>query len=134
MSDIGFNPIHCVICNREVPLERFDLDVPLIDELASWNSIFSGIYNLWLDSGAYEQWAALELSNINSGVNERGLSIAKKLNVIHKCYYLYSLREAGVRDEAVRIDKCPICGSKLQRSDEAKVTHDRVCEKCLLIC
>jgi hypothetical protein len=33
----GFNPIHCLDCNLEVPPERLSLTADLAEEIASWD-------------------------------------------------------------------------------------------------
>ncbi len=52
----GFNPIHCLNCNLEVPPETFNLSSVQIDGIAYWRVLHDAISLLWLDSGEYEEW------------------------------------------------------------------------------
>src|SRR5215203_2203489 len=71
------NPLHCDHCRREVDPERLHLTVRETEFVASWSSVASALYQLWLDSGEYEQYAKLQLLDIEGQVNRDGLALAE---------------------------------------------------------
>lgn len=130
-SAVGFNPIHCVRCNLEVPPETLGLDSTLIDQLADWHSAHSAIDRLWLDSKDYESWASDELSRITSPINQRGLDLCTKLNLIRPVYY--QLFQDQTKWESVApLRSCPICLVPLVMVEGSHI--DQIaCAKCRLI-
>jgi hypothetical protein len=60
MQALGANPLHCMRCHGEVAPESLPLPIELADPLADWSSVHDALDRLWLDSGAYEAWAASE--------------------------------------------------------------------------
>lgn len=112
MSTFGYNPIHCLACNLEVPPERLSLQAKLADVIAFWAQVHRALDYLWIDAD-YENWAEPELADINSAVNRRGREIARALNELRRCYYWYH------QDQTVAfwqpITDCPVCGKELTK-------------------
>jgi hypothetical protein len=130
MVALGNNPIFCVDCNLEIQPESLNLDVPLIDDLARWTSIYDAVYRLWLDSGKYEKWAKKQLIDIHSHVNRRGLDLLPEMNRIRKCYFEYFQDESV--DDFEPINKCPLCGQTFQLYKDGLFLQ-YICEQCLII-
>ncbi len=127
MTTLGANPLHCVRCNRAVSPERLDLPSSLVEPLASWNSIADALYRLWLDSGAYEDWAQAQLRDLASPVNVAGRHLQVRLNAVRRCYYWCFVDET----ESEGLRACPGC-------DQALVTAPNpfghgLCDRCSLI-
>lgn len=74
------NPIHCGTCRREVDPELLTLTAAETEAVASWFSVASALYRLWLDSGAYEAFAKAQLLDPNGEVNLNGLKVAHLLS------------------------------------------------------
>ena len=130
MTSLGFNPIHCVGCNLEVPPERLDLSSELVEALASWNAVAGAIERLWLDSGAYEEWARREMIDINSAVNAAGRELQRRLEAKWHCYYDHFTDPDT--HSATRPPRCPVC-----RHAMAPIGPDwlrqRACDACSII-
>src|SRR5512137_808804 len=75
ICDLGYNPLHCLECNLEIPLKTLILSEELIDAISAWRDVYSALDRLWLDSGEYEGWAKGQLVDISSPVNQRGLAL-----------------------------------------------------------
>lgn len=130
MQALSFNPLHCMNCNLEVRPETLALDDQLTDEIAHWNSIYEALYRLWLDSGEYEEWAAAELGNLRSSVNESGRLLVTQLNQVRECFYWW------FQDESVEnfspCDACPACKGKLDLFESDKL-RQYVCRECSMV-
>jgi predicted nucleic acid-binding Zn ribbon protein len=120
------NPIRCANCNQELPPERFQPTAALVDEIASWRQFYSCFYNLWLDSGEFEDWARSQLSDPNSPANERGYKLCEQLSSIRPCYYWWFQDTSEEGFEAVRT--CPKCNSEL-----VEKFNGSACDRCLII-
>ncbi|WP_135622447.1 DUF2310 family Zn-ribbon-containing protein [Solemya pervernicosa gill symbiont] len=83
------NPIHCFTCKNEIDAESIGLSESLVDEVACWFAISHALYELWLQSGEYEDYAKQNLTDKNSQVNIDGMAVAKKLSKHYKTYYLW---------------------------------------------
>ncbi len=112
MDALGYNPIHCVICNLEVPPERLNLSQDIVQSIAYWRNLYDAIDRLWLDSSAYERWAKQQLGDINSRVNILGREIQQQLAATHTCYYWYFQDQSD--DEYSPFTSCPVCSEPLQ--------------------
>lgn len=125
------NPLSCARCNLEVPPERIGLDAPLAEAVAAWRQFHEAFDTLWLDSGEYEEWAAVQLSKPTSPVNLRGLALAHRLNARRRCYLWWFWSAVGEEDAVP--DDCPRCSQVL----EVRFSGERpqggslmVCERC----
>jgi hypothetical protein len=119
------NPLHCLHCDGEIPLKNLQLSGPVIDALASWNSVFGALYSLWLDSGEYESWAKAQLLNAKGQVNVQGIAVCRSLNCLSVAYYLWFYEEPANRPAS-----CPIC------KQEFVATHWRrrlACHTCAVV-
>jgi hypothetical protein len=104
------NPIHCSFCRGEIAPERIGFDSHTAELLARWNSVYSAVYELWLDAGPYEMWAESELLRADSHVNESGLQAREQLSRYIPCRYLWFWQEK-------RPVLCPVCASSLQEGE-----------------
>jgi predicted nucleic acid-binding Zn ribbon protein len=129
MQTLGYNPIHCMDCNREVPPERLGLEERHIQALAHWRHIYDAIDRLWLDSGDYEAWACAQLADPNSGVNQMGRRVCKELQEVSRFYYYCFQNEPEESEEPVRV--CPICEGDLE--DYPSRIPQQVCQECSLV-
>ena len=127
---LGYNPIHCIDCNREVAPETLKLTEDIIRGIAYWRQLYSSIDCLWLDSGAYEEWATGQLSDIHSPVNRLGREIAGELNSLRRCYYW--LFQDQSTDGFEPTANCPVCYQAfLQYADHPFAQS--LCENCSII-
>ena len=123
---ISDNPIRCANCNLEVPPERLQPNSLLVDDIASWCQFYSCFYNLWLDSGEFEDWARAQLSDPYSPANVRGYEVCSKLSAIRPCYYWW-FQDTGVAGFEP-INTCPKCNASLIEK------YGRlVCERCSMV-
>ena len=76
------------LCNREVNDE-------LANALLRWDVEYDCVYMCWLSGGDYERWAADELENRRSRLNETGIAVACRLSVALACpvQYFQHVRE-----------------------------------------
>jgi hypothetical protein len=130
MAGIGENPLNCIDCNLEIRPESLDLDMPLIDLIADWNSLHNSIYHLWLASGEYEEWAQRELEDIDSPVNRRGLELLERMNRIRLCYYRYFQDQSA--DDYAPIQRCPKCGGAFRLYEDGFHLQN-ICDRCKII-
>ena len=127
---LSYNPIRCAACNGEVPLEPLDLSVRLVDDIASWRSVYDSLERLWLDSDEYEEWAVRELSDIGSYVNRLGLEVRRSLDAIRRCYYLY-FEDQSVEAYSPR-PACPSCGAAPVNRTYGRRSY-RACDACSIL-
>jgi predicted nucleic acid-binding Zn ribbon protein len=128
MTALSYNPIHCVVCNLEVPPERIGFSPQLAEAVAYWNEIAKAIDRLWLDSGAYEDWARNQLSDLASPVNVEGRRLARELNGSRRCYYWCFVDT----DAAAGLVNCPGC-HRLLRTMSSGPFRQAFCDECSLI-
>jgi len=102
------NPIHCGACRREVDPQRLALTVTETEEVASWFSVASALYRLWLDSGAYEAFAKTQLVDPQGAVNRNGLAVARALSARFPTR-LWFFRDTDDGEPT----QCPVCGDVL---------------------
>lgn len=127
---LGFNPIHCLNCNLEVPPERLGLSREVADAVAAWLRTYGAIDALELASGAYEQWARSQLLDADSAPNVEGLRLARQLNELAPCYFWF-WQPDGDEDWEPR-SSCPICGELLRRYDSG-IFPQLLCERDSLV-
>lgn len=126
-SALGPNPLACAGCNLEVPPERLAISPQLAESLATWRSFHDCFYLLWLDSREFEEWARRQLSEPNSPVNARGLSLRAELAQVRRTYYWW-FQDPGA-DDFVPFAACPICQGKLSEAGLVGV----VCDNCSVL-
>lgn len=130
MTRVGFNPIHCVACNLEVPPERLHLSSELARAAAHWNWIASAIDCLELDSGAYEGWARVQFATLASPVNVEGRAVAAALDRVRRCYYW----RHHPSDATSGPTTCPSCGQPWARVPVRFGSGEcACCESCRLL-
>jgi hypothetical protein len=108
----GFNPIHCLDCNLEVPPERLALTAEMVEEVAYWDWERGAIETLELASGAYEGWARNRLLDPEGETNVDGRVLAEKLTPIRSCYLWFFQPESD--EEWTARTTCPVCGEPLE--------------------
>jgi hypothetical protein len=123
MFALGYNPVHCMACNREVAPEVYRPDQMLSEAIAYWRELYRALYMLWLDSADYEDWAATQLNDMSSRVNQLGLAVRESLNGLRRTYY-------WLFEENVVV--CPICSRPMEKSPLG-VFRQVVCERCSLV-
>lgn len=119
-------PLACVRCNGEVPPERLGFGLDVSQELACWRDLHRAVYTLWLDSGEYEDWACVQLSDPGTPVNVRGFHAVARLNDYRRAF-LWWFQDASA-DDFVPISACPRCGSKL-----SEILERLVCRECSIL-
>jgi predicted nucleic acid-binding Zn ribbon protein len=138
MQALGWNPIHCLRCNLEVAPETLPLSPALVDSIVAWRGVYDALDRLWLDSGAYEQWAAGQLADLESEVNRRGLALRTELDGVRRCYYWVFTSTDGTHDSvddppSQRVaSSCPRCRQMMTRFPNA-ATPQAVCDTCSLV-
>ncbi len=125
------NPFQCIDCNREINLSTFKFDLETVEELVSWRDVYSSIYKLWLDSGEYEKWAAEQLLNIYSPINQRGLSLSKRISDHKLCFYWY-FHEKDNDSSSIPLLSCPSCGHAFETYNEG-IFPQHICKNCFII-
>jgi hypothetical protein len=98
----------------------------LVDEIASWRQFYSCFYDLWLDSGEFEDWAQSQLSEPNSAVNNRSYKLCAQLSSIRRCYFWW-FQDSG-EEGFERINKCPKCNGQLLEK-----FNRSVCDRCMIM-
>ena len=132
MQALGYNPLHCMRCHGEVAPERLALPDDLAEAVADWRTVYDSFDRLWLDSGAYEFWAARELATLTTPVNVAGLALRAALEerLGRRCYYwLFGDFPA---DQAGGIIRCPQCAEEMLPYMGSKFPQ-RVCEACRFV-
>jgi hypothetical protein len=119
------NPIHCFKCKGQVDPERLGLTEPEVALVASWDTQFSSLYELWLASGDYEAWAKAQLLLPGGQVNRDGLRAAQALSEKVPTYYWWF----HDTDDALPAS-CPSCGGPLADSTRH---GERQCEACRVV-
>ncbi len=130
MCALGYNPLHCMECNKEILPSSLGIGATLVDGIANWRAIYDAIDRLWLDSAEYELWAEHELAEISSPVNRRGREISSAINEQHKCYYWYFQNQSV--DDFEPISNCPVC-EKLLDVYTGGIFRQLTCEPCGLV-
>lgn len=135
MQALGANPLHCMRCHGEVPPEALPLPANLADPVADWSSVHDALDRLWLDSGAYETWAAGELASLESPANRAGLALRARIDPVRRCYYWVFdavSREVGPGGGAEAARRCPQCAAPMTPYIGGRVAQV-VCEACSLV-
>jgi hypothetical protein len=122
------NPLTCAECRKEVPPERIGFSERLAEQIAFWRTFHDSLYNLWLDSGDYEEWAGGELSDPECPVHVRGLELVARLNEHRRCWYWW-FQDSGA-DDFVPLEACPRCGLSL---DDDVLDGWLVCNSCSIV-
>jgi hypothetical protein len=117
-------------CNGEVPPERYEPDASTVEAIAHWCWLYNALDHLWLDSNAYEEWAAAQLNDITSRVNMLGLEARSALHRFAPCYYYYEGHGLGAEDPPPTT-RCPICGVDLKSYGTAG--RHNVCPSCWIV-
>lgn len=130
MQALGYNPLHCIDCNLQIAPESLSLSESLIEHIAEWSRLYDAIDRLWLDSGAYEDWAEVQLLDITSPVNQRGLAVRQELEAIRPCYYWCFQDESSESFEPLTL--CPACQRPLTKYPHG-IFPQLICQSCTLI-
>src|SRR5437763_751831 len=58
MYALSYNPLHCMNCNLEIPLDTLTLSSEVVEAIANWRDIYQAIYLLsHLIYGRAPMWA-----------------------------------------------------------------------------
>ena len=94
--------------------------------LTAWETNYAAYDRLFYVTGIGERSAHKMLSDINSPLNQKGLSVCRTLeNELHKPVYYYLYRFYGKQPK-----KCPICGEEWKQSEDSLFNFK--CDKCKL--
>jgi len=131
MSALSYNPVACLTCNREIPVDRLSLPEAVLEQVAAWRSVYDALDRLWLASGPYEAYAAAQLGDLATPVNIQGRAVAAALSVHHPTYYWWptSPLEHGA---TVALTACPLCAGPFTILEDT-VPPQVVCHSCLLV-
>ena len=119
------NPIHCFTCKGAVDPETISLSDEQVYQVFTWQNQFRSLYDLWLDSGEYEDWAKTQLLKPNGQVNVTGLATTATLSKLIPTYYWWFHDES---DPAPR--ECPSCHGTL--GQPTRHGHGQ-CDSCRII-
>src|SRR3954447_11247361 len=126
----GFNPIHCLDCNLEVPPERLELPGELVDAIASWDWEHGALLTLELASGDYEQWARARLLDPAGVTNIEGRELAQKITSLRPCYLWFFQPQD---DDYWRArSTCPVCDGGLLPYERG-IFRQLLCEQDRLV-
>ncbi len=125
------NPLDCLECRGEVPPERLALSGELADRIARWRDAYGALYDLWLDSGEYEDWARERLLDPQGQVNRDGIEIAAELNRLIPTFYWW-FTDTGV-DDYQPPRHCPICHGALETLEHCSIQGIQVCDDCRIL-
>jgi len=101
----------------------------MVDALASWRDFHDSFYHLWLDSGEFEDWAAAQLRDPSSPVNTRGLDLARRLSIYHRCY-LWWFQDEGAPDW-IPPTRCPRCSARWNQVPWGATARTAFRRRCL---
>lgn len=118
------NPLQCCDCNREVPPEHLGLSDATVERLAYWNSLDGALYQLWLDSDEYEDWALERLTDPEGRVNQLAVDLVADLNRYGRAYHWWFV------DLETRLEDCPRCKQRLIPKPTQLHQSRKVCETC----
>lgn len=102
------NPLHCGACRCEIDPAVLALTISETEAVATWFSVASALYRLWLDSGAYEAFAKTQLVDPNGAVNLAGIALARTLSA-RLPTRLWFFRDTDDGEPT----HCPVCGDAL---------------------
>jgi len=120
---LSYNPLCCFECNGEVEPEFVGFGAEVSETMAFWSSFHDSFYQLWLDSGEFEEWAKSQLLASDSPVNMRALEIVGDLNEYRRSFYSW-FHDA---DDS-RPSECPKCADPLGVRGESLV-----CDGCSIV-
>jgi Zn-ribbon-containing, possibly nucleic-acid-binding protein (DUF2310) len=102
-------PVFCTGCAGQAMPADFALPDDLAQEILRWMTLYSALFQLWLDSSDYETFAANALLDPNGEVNRLGRQVAARLNIQRPTYYLWFSDNSEIAPE-----KCPVCHGPLK--------------------
>jgi predicted nucleic acid-binding Zn ribbon protein len=126
----GFNPLHCLDCNLEVPPERLSLTADLAEEIASWDWEHGALETLELASGEYEDSARSKLLDPVSPTNTEGRRLAQKISALRPCYFWFFQPQSD-EDWQPRAT-CPVCNEPMERYEKG-IFPQLLCEQDRLV-
>ncbi|MBI2923646.1 MAG: DUF2310 family Zn-ribbon-containing protein [Planctomycetes bacterium] len=108
----GQNPVACAKCRGEIEVQKLGVTWREAQAIASWRQLYSSIKWLWLQSGAYENWASSELASRTSAVNRMGLDLRRMLGHRRLTYLYWFHDNEGDPDSEMKA--CPLCGGRFR--------------------
>jgi len=122
---LSSSPIHCSECRGIADAERLVLTPEIVDATFRWQGAFGALYDLWLDSGEYEQWAKERMLDPLGQVNIDGISLAKELTKFLPTRYWWF----HDTDDPFP-SSCPNCNAALQPAGKF---GDFLCTRCPVV-
>jgi uncharacterized protein with PIN domain len=120
------NPLACLRCNGEVAPESVPIPPDLVDEIAAWRDLHDALFQLWLDCGEYQDWAAGELRDARKPAPKRGLALIAKLHAARPAYYWWFTDRPA--EERPPPTACPQC-----RGELTAVERGMACSLCRIV-
>lgn len=105
-------PFYCSECNGQIFPDALNLNENLAGLVVSWRTVYASLYRLWLESGAYEEFAKNALCDPRGEVNVEGMKVSKLVAAIRPTLY-YFFRDC----DDPQPEDCPVCGTRLQPND-----------------
>ena len=130
--------IMCGDTHKPIPLYHlFDpqKEEKIFDDIRYWYREYGRIFELWIGSGAYEDFAKKELEDHLSSINQEGIRLSQRVEKLtaKPCYYML-FNDRSWSQTKDRSRKCPICGKKWLLEGK---THDDFiafkCDRCRLV-
>ena len=119
------NPVRCFSCKGYVDPQRIALTGKQVEAVASWERVFSALYNLWLDSGEYEAWAKQQLLRRDGRVNVLGMAARAALAQSRPTFYWWFHDS----DDAASTS-CPWCDGEIIPAVRHGVSQ---CNSCWIV-
>jgi hypothetical protein len=114
-------PFYCSECNGQVFPSALSISNELADKIVRWVAVYSSLFQLWVDSGEYESFAASALKDPKGQVNIEGLRIAEEVRKQRMTYYLWFREQDDLDvsnyDDNFRVkipSECPVCHGALK--------------------
>jgi hypothetical protein len=101
-------PLFCASCSNQLFPAAFSLPEELAGKIVDWRTVYAALYDLWLDSRSYEEFALSALCDPSGEVNRVGMSLATELSQQRLTYFWWFRRELEIQAES-----CPLCSGSL---------------------
>lgn len=126
------SPIRCGTCFLPVPLYTIRQDkTKNFEFLDQWENSCRVFFDLFIDSGAYEQYAIHQLSDCDSELTEEGLFCCETLHDETKIKTYYCLDDCN--NEERYSDFCPKCNERWRLEEKLHDTFQFKCDTCFLL-
>lgn len=106
------SPLFCGDTFQKIPLYKIPYTSKSQEDYGNvnfWSRESEHLFGLWL--GTYEDYATVELQDVNSKINKQGIALSKiieQLTGVPTYYFLFNYRNCTVKEDMNR--KCPLTG------------------------